>query len=564
MTLGNTLVESTTFNNRLQPAQINVPGLLALDFTYDPPDPLVNNNGNIYTQQIRANAQLDVTQTYTYDAVNRLSSATEGGWQRDYYYDAFGNRAVKGSGVAINYPQCALATDPGCAASDFTADNRLSSTFAAYDAAGNQTVLKYPGNPLFSASTAYDANNKQRYFCDGTEAACPAAVVTGEYRYDAGGNRVEKIVGANVTTYVYNAFGQVAAEYETAPQTMGREPGRFFRTTDHLGSTRLVTRADGTVKTRRDFFPFGEEILDTYATRQSVTDLQPDSTQASTYKLFGSPNEFSQQFTGQRRDEESGLDYFLARYHSGELGRFTTPDPVGGSKANPQSMNQYAYVLNNPLAYVDPTGLVVEWHDSKAKCKDGETECRTGAQRKFENRLEKLRNSDDDETRAKGEKLTETYDRLKSSKAVFEVVKGGSSGSSRGEISYSGNNHFTIELTGGGQVLGLNSTQKLAHEFEHGRQILDGELSFQNYTGAWLPFGHDLIDEAKGFEATFAIEPATPGNGRILNGFQDALRRHGVVGLAEHLGRVSSYQNVPVGPTNVSPNMPPAIYKPPR
>jgi RHS repeat-associated protein len=362
MTLANTLVESTAFNKRLQPTQINVPGLFTLDFTYDPPDPLVNNNGNIHTQQIRANAQLDVTQTYTYDGVNRLASATEGGWSRNYYYDAFGNRAVKGSGVAINYPQCALATDPGCAASDFTADNRLSSAFAAYDAAGNQTVLKYPGNPLFSASTAYDANNKQRYFRDGTEAACPAAVVTGEYRYDAGGSRVEKIVGANTTTYVYDAFGQVTAEYETAPQTMGHEPGRFFRTTDHLGSTRLVTRADGTVKTRRDFFPFGEEILDTYGNRQAVTDLQPDTTQAATYKLFSATSEYSQQFTAKERDDESKLDYFLARYYAGSLGRFSSVDPAnaGAEPPNPQSWNGYSYVLNNPLLFVDPTGEVTQ------------------------------------------------------------------------------------------------------------------------------------------------------------------------------------------------------------
>jgi RHS repeat-associated protein len=360
MTLGNTLIESTAFNKRLQPTQINVPGLFTLDFTYDPPDPLVNNNGNIHTQQIRANAQLDVTQTYTYDGVNRLSSATEGGWQRDYYYDAFGNRAVKGSGVAINYPQCALATDPGCAASDFTSDNRLSSAFAAYDDAGNQTVLKYPGNPLFSASTAYDANNKQRYFCDGTEAACPAAVVTGEYRYDAAGNRVEKIVGTNTTTYVYNAFGQVAAEYETAPPTMGREPGRFFRTTDHLGSTRLVTRADGTVKTRRDFFPFGEEILAnaTYGNRNDVTDLQPDSTQAATYQLFSPTSEYSQQFTGQQRDDESGLDYFSARFFGSSLGRFTSPDAPFADQfvEQPQSWNLYAYVRNRPLSAIDPSG----------------------------------------------------------------------------------------------------------------------------------------------------------------------------------------------------------------
>ena len=63
--------------------------------------------------------------------------------------------------------------------------------------------------------------------------------------------------------------------------------------------------------------------------------------------------------TAKERDVESGLDYFLARYYSGSLGRFTGPDPKGFSKRtieNPMKWNKYAYVLNNPLALVDPDG----------------------------------------------------------------------------------------------------------------------------------------------------------------------------------------------------------------
>ena len=63
-------------------------------------------------------------------------------------------------------------------------------------------------------------------------------------------------------------------------------------------------------------------------------------------------------FTGKERDAESGLDYFGARYFGSALGRFTSPDPLGssGNPKNPQSWNRYAYVLNNPLALVDPNG----------------------------------------------------------------------------------------------------------------------------------------------------------------------------------------------------------------
>ncbi len=65
-------------------------------------------------------------------------------------------------------------------------------------------------------------------------------------------------------------------------------------------------------------------------------------------------------FTGKERDTESGLDYFGARYYGSSMGRFMSPDPYGNSVAdfgNPQSWNMYSYVLNNPLKYVDPTGL---------------------------------------------------------------------------------------------------------------------------------------------------------------------------------------------------------------
>jgi RHS repeat-associated protein len=80
-------------------------------------------------------------------------------------------------------------------------------------------------------------------------------------------------------------------------------------------------------------------------------------------------------FTGKERDAESGNDYFGARYYSSAMGRFMSPDPLpwphwqNGSKedegrfeefiANPQNLNQYMYVRNNPLTSVDPDGLDV-------------------------------------------------------------------------------------------------------------------------------------------------------------------------------------------------------------
>jgi RHS repeat-associated protein len=108
--------------------------------------------------------------------------------------------------------------------------------------------------------------------------------------------------------------------------------------TDHLGSSRVVSDALGTILDYSDFYPFGGERIIT-------------SSSGNTYK-----------FTGKERDE-SGLDNFGARYFASGMGRFMSPDwsakiePVPYSKLdNPQSLNLYSYTLNNPLSNVDTDG----------------------------------------------------------------------------------------------------------------------------------------------------------------------------------------------------------------
>jgi RHS repeat-associated protein len=61
-------------------------------------------------------------------------------------------------------------------------------------------------------------------------------------------------------------------------------------------------------------------------------------------------------FTGKERDSESGLDNFGARFDSSSMGRFMSPDIGALHLGNPQSLNRYAYALNNPMFYIDPDG----------------------------------------------------------------------------------------------------------------------------------------------------------------------------------------------------------------
>jgi RHS repeat-associated protein len=101
---------------------------------------------------------------------------------------------------------------------------------------------------------------------------------------------------------------------------------------DHLGSARLMTSVNGYPVWSATYLPFGQE-------------WNPQST-TNHYK-----------FTGKERDSESGLDNFGARYFGSSMGRFMSPDPLGGHPEDPQTLNRYIYVRNNPLSLTDPTGL---------------------------------------------------------------------------------------------------------------------------------------------------------------------------------------------------------------
>ncbi len=163
-------------------------------------------------------------------------------------------------------------------------------------------------------------------------------------------------MGSLATNYVYDAQGELAAEYAPNPATTGTQ----YLTVDHLGSTRLVTDINGNAAKRFDYLPFGEEIFAGYGGR----------TTAMGY--MSAPDKVNPKFTGKLRDNETGLDFMLARYYSGAQGRFTIPDwsakeePVPYAKLeDPQSLNLYAYVRNNPLSRFDLDGHCTagDWPD---------------------------------------------------------------------------------------------------------------------------------------------------------------------------------------------------------
>jgi RHS repeat-associated protein len=105
--------------------------------------------------------------------------------------------------------------------------------------------------------------------------------------------------------------------------------GYTYWASDHLGTPRAST---GTNPETHKYQQFGTEIT-----------------------AFGSQ---PIKFAAMERDASSANDFDHARYQSSLLGRFLSPDLLQGAAYDPQSWNRYSYAKNNPLGYLDPTGLI--------------------------------------------------------------------------------------------------------------------------------------------------------------------------------------------------------------
>ncbi len=319
-----------------------------------------DNNGNLLMQQHwvpNDDGYSLMQQNYDYDSLNRLISigeyangATLSGSQ-NFGYDRWGNRTITGAtGTGINNKQ--FTVNP--------ANNRLGvpsgqSGTMSYDAAGNLTTDTYSGAGV---TRAYDADNRM------VSETQTAGFVAGAYSYNAAGQRVRRKVDATEIWQVYGIDGELLAEYAeagavTSPQKeYGYRNGELLVTAepnagnnvvqwlvgDQLGTPRMIADKTGSLAgiKRHDYLPFGEELYAGTGNRTTGMGYSADSVR--------------QKFTSHERDNETGLDYMQARYFNSSAGRFISPDSVGGSRLNPQSLNLYTYVINNPVNHNDPSG----------------------------------------------------------------------------------------------------------------------------------------------------------------------------------------------------------------
>jgi RHS repeat-associated protein len=180
---------------------------------------------------------------------------------------------------------------------------------------------------------------------------CSTNQFIAEYSYDHDGKRVVKkeyengqlqhavyYIGKHFETTVYpdRPAESVSYYYANNERIARKDPDetKFFYYRDHLGSTSVLTDENGNLVEKTKYFPYG---LD---------------------RTGGTQSKFL--YTGQEKDIETGLYYYGARYYDPKLIRFTQPDSIIPDPYDPQQLNRYSYVRNNPLRYTDPTGNYID------------------------------------------------------------------------------------------------------------------------------------------------------------------------------------------------------------
>ena len=350
LTMGSSLNAAETYNSRMQPLQIyytvgtissgtmsqlqqaSCPTTTAtiMSRLYDFGQAGSSNNGTVQT--ITNCRDTNRTQNFVYDSLNRIQQAYTSGsnWGETLTIDAWGNLTNK-SAVTGKTNTEPLNVAPS------SVKNQVNGF--CNDSAGNLVLNTGCPTGTFTPTYSYDSENR--------------LISTGgtTYTYDGDGRRVKKsngmlywAGGSGDALVETDLSGNVTAEYVffngKRVTRIDQPSGSIeYYYSDHLGSADVITNASGTITKESDYYPYGGEIP----------------------VITGDSNRYK--FTGKERDSESGLDNFGARYDSSSLGRFMTPDWAARPTAvpyavfgDPQSLNLYGYVRNDPVSRADTDG----------------------------------------------------------------------------------------------------------------------------------------------------------------------------------------------------------------
>ncbi len=340
------------------------------------------------------------TVTYSYDNADRLHSLTD--WLNkttSYTRNDAGQptQVVNGNGTKTNYSYDTVGRLSQL--NNLKANNNtISRHNLTLDAAGNitQASVNLPITPALPQSIngmTYDSNNRiissdsNSYTHDQTGRIIEEAKdgtqtvynfdindhistitrggsILSSYGYDLNNNRISQTQNGIETRYVIDplaslpnvvaetdALGNVDRYYiygEGLVSQIDSNGNSHYYHYDPTGHTLSLTNASGNVTDKYAYAPYG------FTTAEGST-----------------PNPF--RFVGKHgvMDDGNGLHYMRARYYKEGIKRFVSLDGLHGEMMSPQSLNRYAYVLGNPVSFVDPSGLAPEYGSWKYKLANG-------------------------------------------------------------------------------------------------------------------------------------------------------------------------------------------------
>ena len=327
-------------------------------------------NGNVVTYTDSVNGTWS---NLGYDSLNRLSVGSQTPVSGSplffcWSYDSFGNRVTQAlSSQSFSNSPGSFCQTSGTLYSNIVTTPNANNQIQNSNASGTLVTPGYDaaGNVTYDGSNQYLYDDEGRVCAVQTTSTISAGIIQYvQYIYDAEGHRVAKgtinslscDLSSNgfipTNSYALDQDGQQVTETDNSGHwlhtniyAMGQllatydDQGVHFHISDWLGSRRMQTDYQGNTEATYTNLPFGE--------------MPPGQSLGAT----------EHHFTGKERDAESGLDYFGARYYASNMGRWMSPDWADKPEAvpyssldNPQSLNLYGYVGNNPLSRADKDG----------------------------------------------------------------------------------------------------------------------------------------------------------------------------------------------------------------
>jgi RHS repeat-associated protein len=293
----------------------------------------------------RQDLRRGLTEEFRYDSLDRLDDGRRNGAiNLDLSYDQVGNISWKSDVCPTTAPCFAYHTNKKHAVTSAGGQAYV------YDANGNMTrrgtaSISWTSDNLPNTITGTNGNSSQ--FWHG-----PAGNRWKQLANSGGtaettiyaGELLEKVTRAAATTWRHYILAPTGTAALHLRNSNGTTATRYL-THDHQGSTDKLLDANGSIIVAESFGAFGARRGANWNGVPSAKDLAA---------IAGNTHDG---YTGHEQLDNLGLIHMNGRVYDPRIGRFISADPYVPAPFSGQSLNRYAYVFNNPLSYIDPSGF---------------------------------------------------------------------------------------------------------------------------------------------------------------------------------------------------------------